>query len=117
TEPLTSDRESNSAMTPKVAVQGLYKIFGPNPKLALQQLAGGKSKDEILRQTGNTVALADVSFEVAPGEIFIVMGLSGSGKSTLIRCVNRLINPTRGRVFVDGQDVTAMSQQELREIR
>jgi len=66
---------------------------------------------------GGTRALSDVSFEVARGEFLIIIGLSGSGKSTLLRCINRLIEPTSGKVFFDGREVTGASQQELREIR
>ncbi|HET7265456.1 MAG TPA: phosphonate ABC transporter ATP-binding protein [bacterium] len=64
-----------------------------------------------------TRALSDVSFEVARGEFLVIIGLSGSGKSTLLRCINRLVQPTSGRVVVDGRDVTAASRDELREIR
>jgi phosphonate transport system ATP-binding protein len=64
-----------------------------------------------------TRALSDLSFDVAPGEFLVIIGLSGSGKSTLLRCINRLIDPTAGRVFFKGQDVTAAAGPELREIR
>jgi len=64
-----------------------------------------------------TVALDDVSFEVADGEFLIVLGLSGAGKSTLLRCINRLIEPTKGRIIWDGMDITAASGEELRRIR
>lgn len=64
-----------------------------------------------------TVALTDVSFTVQPGEFLVVIGLSGSGKSTLLRCINRLIEPTQGKVIWDGVDVTAASTNELRRIR
>jgi phosphonate transport system ATP-binding protein len=66
---------------------------------------------------GGSRALSDVSFEVARGEFLIIIGLSGSGKSTLLRCLNRLIEPTSGKIFFAGRDVTAASLQELREIR
>ena len=93
-------------MPPKIAIEKLYKIFGEHPNRAFPLLENGSGKEEIYKQTGQAVGLADVSFEVAEGEILVVMGLSGSGKSTLIRCVNRLIEPTRGMVKVDGQDIT-----------
>ena len=64
-----------------------------------------------------TVALKDVSFEVKDGEFLAVIGLSGSGKSTLLRCINRLIEPTSGKVIWNGQDVTAASSVEIRKIR
>jgi len=75
------------------------------------------SRAEILRQSGQTVAVRDVSFSVARGETFVVMGLSGSGKSTLIRCLSRLVEPTSGEVLLDGVDLLAMNDQELRNVR
>jgi glycine betaine/proline transport system ATP-binding protein len=101
----------------KVQVERLTKIFGPTPDEALQRLRAGVTKDEIFEDSGNVVAVADVSFAVAPGEIFVVMGLSGSGKSTLVRCVNRLIEPTGGELLIDGEDVLRASGERLREIR
>lgn len=77
----------------------------------------GAGRAEILEQTGCTVGVRDVSFDVARGETFVVMGLSGSGKSTLIRCVSRLNDVTRGKVFLDGEDLTAMTDEQLREVR
>ncbi len=64
-----------------------------------------------------TVALRDVSFTVAPDEFLVIIGLSGSGKSTLLRCINRLIDPTEGRIFWDGQDITKATEAELRRVR
>ena len=101
----------------KIIIDGLTKIFGNNPAKALQMLEQGFSKKEILKKTGQAVGLNNVSFTIEAGETFVVMGLSGSGKSTLLRCINRLIEPTRGKVFVDGAEVTAMNEQELREFR
>ena len=101
----------------KIEVEGVYKIFGPAPEAALARARAGGTRDEILAETGHTVGLDDVSLSVAEGEIFVVMGLSGSGKSTLIRHLNRLIEPTAGRIFVDGDDVMAMNPAELREFR
>lgn len=101
----------------KIAVEGLYKIFGPNPKKAMQMLAAGKTKDEIMAGIRHGIGVNNASFEVHEGEIVVIMGLSGSGKSTLVRCLNRLITPSAGRVLVDGQDVVAMDEQALRELR
>src|SRR5438445_1323534 len=64
-----------------------------------------------------TVALRDVSFEAAPGQFVVIIGLSGSGKSTLMRCINRLIEPTSGKIFIDDIDITALSQAEMRRLR
>lgn len=103
---------------PKVRVENVYKIFGPHPQRALELLLKENlDKDTLLARYGHTVGLRDVSFEVRPGEVFVVMGLSGSGKSTLVRCLNRLIDPTAGRIEVDGEDVTAMKGDALRTLR
>jgi glycine betaine/proline transport system ATP-binding protein len=101
----------------KIIVKNLYKIFGANPQKALNLLEKGKTKDEILEQTGMTVGVDNANFVVNNGEIFVVMGLSGSGKSTIVRMLNRLIEPTTGTVSVDGKDVTAMDADELVKFR
>ena len=101
----------------KIRVENLYKIFGLNPKRVYPMLKEGKSKEEILAKTGCTVAINDVSFEVHTQETFVVMGLSGSGKSTMIRCINRLIEPTDGHIFLDDEDIITMEFEKLREKR
>lgn len=101
----------------KIEVKGLTKVFGKNPKQGVKLLEQGKTKTEILKQTGMTVGVNRASFEVNSGEIFVIMGLSGSGKSTLIRLVNRLIEPSAGNVFVDGEDLAKMDKNQLRETR
>lgn len=103
--------------TAKVTCKNLTKIFGPNPDNIHRHLASGLSRAEILERTGHVVAVRDVSFSVAPGEFFVVMGLSGSGKSTLIRCITRLIEPTSGSVTINGEDIVPMPQDKLRELR
>lgn len=103
--------------SPRIRVAGLYKIFGAEPRAALNLVREGSEYAEIQRQTGCTVAVRDVNFSVSSGEIFIVMGLSGSGKSTLVRCINRLIEPTSGRVFIDGEEASSFSPTQLRELR
>jgi glycine betaine/proline transport system ATP-binding protein len=100
-----------------VEVKNLYKIFGPNPKKALEMSKEGMSKDQILEKTGNTIGVNNASLAIEKGETFVVMGLSGSGKSTLIRCLNRLIEPSFGEVYVDGKEITKVDPQKLREIR
>ncbi len=102
---------------PKVVIEKLFKIFGDHPEKALKYLEEGKSKEEILTKTKQAIGINNVSFSVDEGETFVVMGLSGSGKSTLIRCLNRLIEPTGGKVFIDGEDITTMDKNALREIR
>ncbi|MDA3809837.1 MAG: glycine betaine/L-proline ABC transporter ATP-binding protein [Spirochaetaceae bacterium] len=100
-----------------VEVKDLYKIFGTNPKRAIPLIKEGKSKQEIKKKTGCTVAINDATFEIHRKETFVVMGLSGSGKSTFIRCLNRLIKPTSGQILIDGQDIVKMGNEELRNLR
>ncbi|MBD3225404.1 MAG: betaine/proline/choline family ABC transporter ATP-binding protein [Caldithrix sp.] len=100
-----------------IEVKNLYKIFGPNPSRAYPLLEKGKSKEEILDETGNTVGINNATFSVEKKETFVVMGLSGSGKSTVIRCLNRLIEPTSGQVVIDNTDIMKMSKEELMQAR
>ena len=101
-----------------IEVRNLWKVFGSgSPDAAISRAEGGATRSEILQQLEQTVAVRDVSFRVARGETFVVMGLSGSGKSTLIRCLSRLIEPTRGEVLLDGKDLLALDAKALREVR
>ena len=102
---------------PQVDVRGLWKVFGDKPERALEPAYSAKSRTEIQDELGLVVGLRDVSFRVQQGQIFVVMGLSGSGKSTLVRSLIRLIEPTRGSVFVDGEDVLSYSPSELMQFR
>lgn len=102
---------------PIIEVNNLTKVFGKHPKKALDLLQEGKTKEEILKETGQTVGVNQASFSVHEGEVFVIMGLSGSGKSTLIRLINRLIEPTQGSVLIRGKDIAAMDDEELRDIR
>jgi len=104
-------------MTEKIVVKNLYKIFGTRPEKALKLYQEGFSKDDIMEKTKQTIGIADVSFTVNEGEILVIMGLSGSGKSTLVRCINRLIEPSYGKIYLDGVDVTTLSKEELRRLR
>ncbi|SDB22541.1 glycine betaine/proline transport system ATP-binding protein [Desulfonatronum thiosulfatophilum] len=108
---------SENPKEPKIRIEHLTKIFGSQSKEALKMLQHGAGKDEILDKTGCGVGVADASFTVAPGEIVVVMGLSGSGKSTLVRCINRLIEPTAGKIFIDDEDITALPVDRLRQVR
>ncbi|WP_233854851.1 quaternary amine ABC transporter ATP-binding protein [Paraburkholderia sp. HD33-4] len=103
--------------SPKVVVEGLCKVFGSNPKQALAMLAGGATKEEVFARTGQIVGVHNASFEVREGEIFVLMGLSGSGKSTLIRLINRLVEPSAGKVLIDGRDVASVPRAELTALR
>ncbi|WP_284139493.1 MULTISPECIES: glycine betaine/L-proline ABC transporter ATP-binding protein [unclassified Virgibacillus] len=102
---------------PIIEAKNLSKVFGKNPKQALKLLDQGLSKNEILKQTGNTVGVNRASFSVEAGEIFVIMGLSGSGKSTLVRLLNRLIEPTEGSILIDGEDLSNMDKKDLRNVR
>ena len=101
----------------KIFCQNLWKIFGPNPHHTLNLVKDGMTKEEVLEQTGHVIAVRDVSFDVREGEVFVIMGLSGSGKSTLVRCLNRLFEPTKGQILVDGVDLATMNEAELRATR
>ena len=101
----------------KIIVENLYKVFGSNPDRAMRMLEEGMTKDEIFKKTGLGVGVNNASFEVEQGEIVVVMGLSGSGKSTLVRCINRLIEPTAGKVVIDDVDVRSLDTKELRAMR
>src|SRR5690625_387286 len=100
-----------------LATEGLSKVFGPRPGAALDFMYQGGSKAEAQARFGNAVGVFDVSLEINEGETFVLMGLSGSGKSTLLRLLNRLHEPTRGKVLVEGTDITALNRQELMEVR
>lgn len=100
-----------------IKVENLSKIFGKNIKRSSKLLEEGVPKEEILKKTGDTVGVNRTSFSVYPGEIFVIMGLSGSGKSTLIRLINRLIEPTSGSIYIDGEDLAKVDKKKLREIR
>ncbi|MBU1001650.1 MAG: glycine betaine/L-proline ABC transporter ATP-binding protein [Proteobacteria bacterium] len=102
---------------PKIVVENLYKIFGNAPDKALELLKQGVSKEEIHKKSGQSVGVDNASFSVEEGEIVVVMGLSGSGKSTLVRCINRLIEPTSGKIMVDGVDILSLDRKELRTLR
>ncbi|MDQ1288565.1 MAG: glycine betaine/proline transport system ATP-binding protein [Actinomycetota bacterium] len=109
---------SPCAGEPLIAVQGLWKVFGPRAdSVPSSEELCGLDRAELMRRRGNTIAVRDVSFEVAPGEVFVVMGLSGSGKSTLIRCLTRLIEPTAGELRFEGEDLRRASPRRLRDLR
>lgn len=100
-----------------IVCKGLWKIFGANPTNILKEVDPTWSRSEVQEKTGHVIAVKNVSFQVERGETFVVMGLSGSGKSTLVRCISRLIEPTRGEVLVDGIDTVTMPEKDLIELR
>ncbi|MFN0282566.1 MAG: glycine betaine/L-proline ABC transporter ATP-binding protein [Kineosporiaceae bacterium] len=103
---------------PVVSVRDLWKVFGPRAEQVprTDELAD-LSRRELLERTGCTAAVRDVSFDVAAGEVFVVMGLSGSGKSTLVRCLTRLIEPTSGEVVFEGENILGADESRLRDLR
>ena len=101
----------------KVSIKNLYKIFGSNPASVLEHTQKGMSKADLLEKYGHVLGLKDVNIEIQARGIQVIMGLSGSGKSTLIRHINRLIEPTAGEIVIDGEDVLAMSEEDLLEFR
>jgi glycine betaine/proline transport system ATP-binding protein len=105
---------------PTISVRELWKVFGPAERRLTDKHPTTPSR-ELLEKTveehGGTIAVDDVSFDIRPGEVFVVMGLSGSGKSTLVRCLTRLIEPTFGEIRLDGEDIRKASAERLRELR
>ncbi|MFZ3579685.1 quaternary amine ABC transporter ATP-binding protein [Virgibacillus sp. DJP39] len=104
-------------MTSKIKLEHVSKIFGNKPKSVIPKIKDGMSKEDILRETGQTVGVYDASLEIKQGEIFVIMGLSGSGKSTLIRCFNLLNKPTYGSIFIDGEDIVKLNSAKLKKVR
>jgi glycine betaine/proline transport system ATP-binding protein len=100
-----------------LTVKELWKIFGDRADRIIGTPDAELSRKEVQSKTGCVVAVKDVSFEVAPGEVFVVMGLSGSGKSTLVRLLTRLIEPTHGSVQMGGEDITSANEEKLRDLR
>lgn len=104
-------------MAKQIRIENVFKVFGDQPKQALDLVRQGLSKHQILERTGQSIGVFDADFTIEAGEIFVVMGLSGSGKSTLVRMLNRLIEPTSGRIVVDGQDINELNDKDLRALR
>jgi len=101
----------------KIKIENLYKIFGKKPQSVLKHVQDGMSKSDLLEQHGHVLGLKDINIDIPARGVSVIMGLSGSGKSTLIRHINRLIEPTAGKVIIDGQDVLAMNKKELGDFR
>lgn len=106
-----------AAAPPMLRCEQLWKVFGPKADRVVGTPLATRSRDELLAETGSLVAVRDVTLDVAPGELFVIMGLSGSGKSTLVRCFGRLLEPTSGRLFIEGEDVTELGTAGLRALR
>src|SRR5690625_2760354 len=104
-------------MTTQIKLENVSKIFGPRPKSVIPMVKNGKTKEEILAETGHTVGVYNASMEIKKGEVFVVMGLSGRGKSTLIRCFNLLNKPTAASVLIDEHDIAKGSPTKIKKIR
>ena len=101
-----------------IKIENVWKVFGNTSKEAMDEIQNQQiSKNEALEKYNSVIGVSDVSFEVNQGEIFCVMGLSGSGKSTLVRHINRLLEPTSGKIFINGQDVMTLDRENLQELR
>jgi len=101
-----------------IKIENVWKVFGNTSKDALDAIQNqGISKTEALEEYNSVIGVSDVSFDVKQGEIFCVMGLSGSGKSTLVRHINRLLEPTSGKIFINGKDVMELNREHLQELR
>ena len=101
----------------KIEIKDLSILFGPEKAKAKKMIKQGKSKQEILKETGCTIAVRNANLEIEEGEMFVIMGLSGSGKSTLVRCINRLNEPSMGEIWLSGRNITSLSDKELLQIR
>ena len=101
---------------PVIKCESVYKIFGNNAKQTLEQTNGVVDSSKFL-EVGLIVGVNNVSLEVNLGELLVIMGLSGSGKSTLLRCISRLTDATAGKIYVDGQDLLALTKKQLIELR
>ncbi len=100
-----------------LSINNIYKVFGSQPDIAMKMVNAGHSKNEIFEKTGQVIGVFDATFSVKRGEIFVIMGLSGSGKSTMVRLFNRLIEPTAGSIYLNGREITGLSDKELLDVR
>ncbi len=100
-----------------ISIRHLYKIFGANPQQVLSKVLAGMGKTELMQDHRHVLGLKGINVDMQSGEITVIMGLSGSGKSTLIPHISRLIEPTAGEIFVDGEDVLAYGDDRLRIMR
>ena len=105
-----------TSLDPVIRCESVYKIFGPNAKKMLNESNGNVDAKDF-QDAGCIVGVNNASFDVARGEMLVVMGLSGSGKSTLLRCISRLTDATSGKIFIDGQDLLSLKNKELIELR
>ena len=100
-----------------ISIRNLYKVYGDNSKAMMQYLLKGMSKKDLLDKHNHVLGLSNINLDIKSKKIHVIMGLSGSGKSTLIRHLNRIIEPTSGKVIVDGKNIIEMPEYELLEFR
>jgi len=117
TAPAERKHRIDYSSPPAIRADGVWKVFGPNPERLVGSPDADLPRGEQRKKTGCIVAVKDVTIEVWPGEVFVVMGLSGSGKSTLVRTLIRLIEPTAGKIEIAGHDVMGADRNELRNLR
>jgi glycine betaine/proline transport system ATP-binding protein len=108
--------DRSSSLQPVIKCESVYKIFGDNARTLLRS-SGGVVDAKVFQEAGCIIGVNNASFEVHKGELLVVMGLSGSGKSTLLRCISRLTEPTSGKIYIDGDNLTAMSGKQLVDLR
>ena len=113
---MSSPGEVAQNRQPVIQCDSVYKIFGPNAKKMLQS-SNGNVDAKVFQEAGCIVGVNNASFQVQEGDLLVVMGLSGSGKSTLLRCTSRLTDATSGKIYIDGEDLLAMSNKKLIELR
>jgi glycine betaine/proline transport system ATP-binding protein len=101
----------------QIVIDQVFKVFGDHPEQALALVREGATKQEILAKTECTIGVFDATFTIEAGEVFVIMGLSGSGKSTMVRMLNRLVEPTAGRIMIDGKDINTLPDAQLRALR
>ncbi|MGI8577107.1 MAG: quaternary amine ABC transporter ATP-binding protein [Nocardioidaceae bacterium] len=115
--PKTTAQPATSDAPLAMSVEHLWKVFGPKADKIIGSSDADLPRQQLLKKTGCVAAVKDISFDVTPGEVFVVMGLSGSGKSTLVRCLTRLIEPSAGTITINGREITHASVSTLRDLR
>ncbi|NYT25207.1 betaine/proline/choline family ABC transporter ATP-binding protein [Alcaligenaceae bacterium] len=108
---------ANTQVPEKIRIEDVYKVYGRNEARGVEMLRKGADRQQVLAETGCTVGLAGVSAGIPEGQVTCIMGLSGSGKSTLVRHLNRLIDPSAGRILLDGRNILELDMPALRELR
>ena len=107
---------STNKEQPVILCDSVFKVFGDNANKMLEGVQGNVDA-KVFQDAGCIVGVNNASFEVSKGEMLVVMGLSGSGKSTLLRCISKLTDATAGNIYIDGQDLLAMNNKQLIELR